>query len=289
MSVLSRPEFHDEAAAMAYVEAWLWPQGPVCPRCGVVNEATKLGGKSTRLGTYKCRPCRKPFTVKIGTIFEASHVPMNLWLQAIHLLCSSKKGISSNQLHRTLGVTLKTAWFMSHRIREAMRSGDLAPFGGNGSMVEADETFIGREPGAKGEKAAKARGFQHKMKVLSLVDRETKQARSFVVDNVDTATILPIVRAGFMRTSIAASIVRVGAPLDAYATARARFEAALNRSLGRAADSAVVARSVAAILAIDNPRLAYAAGREAALLARAATWLPEATFARSMRKQFGLN
>lgn len=194
MSVLSRPEFHDEEAALAYVEGLLWPQGPVCPKCGTVDEATKLKGKSTRPGTYKCRACRKPFTVKVGTIFEASHVPMTLWVQAIYLMCSSKKGISSNQLHRTLGVTLKTAWFMSHRIREAMRSGDLAPFGGNGGAVEVDETFIGREPGEKGRKAAHSRGGQHKMKVLSLVDRETGQARSFVLDHISTTTILPIVR-----------------------------------------------------------------------------------------------
>ena len=155
MPILSCPEFHDEAAALAYVEARLWPQGPMCPKCGVVDQATRLKGKSTRPGTYKCRACRKPFTVKVGTIFGASHVPMHLWLQAIHLMCSSKKGISSNQLARTLGVTVKTGWFMSHRIREAMRSGSLAPFGGNGGAVEADETFIGREPGEKGQKAAR--------------------------------------------------------------------------------------------------------------------------------------
>ena len=104
-----------------------------------------MGGKSTRIGTYKCYQCRKPFTVKVGTIFESSHVPMHYWLQAIYLICASKKGISSNQLHRTLGVTLKTAWFMSHRIREAMRAGDLAPFGSDGGIVEVDETFIGNE------------------------------------------------------------------------------------------------------------------------------------------------
>ncbi len=127
MSVLSRPEFHKEEAAYAYVEARIWPDGPVCPHCGGVERISKMGGKSTRIGTYKCYQCRKPFTVKVGTIFEASHVPMNLWLQAIYLMCASKKGISSNQLHRTLGVTLKTAWFMSHRIREAMRDGDLRP------------------------------------------------------------------------------------------------------------------------------------------------------------------
>ena len=132
MSILSRREFHDEEAAYAYVEKRIWANGPVCPHCGGVERIGKMGGKSTRIGAYKCYQCRKPFTVKIGTIFEASHVPMNLWLQAIYLMCASKKGISSNQLHRTLGVTLKTAWFMSHRIREAMRDDTLGNFGSGG-------------------------------------------------------------------------------------------------------------------------------------------------------------
>lgn len=122
MSILSRKEFHDEQAAYDYVEARVWPRGATCPKCGERERVSKMGGKSTRIGAYKCYKCRKPFTVKVGTIFESSHVPMNIWLQAIYLMCASKKGISSNQLHRTLGVTLKTAWFMSHRIREAMRS-----------------------------------------------------------------------------------------------------------------------------------------------------------------------
>jgi transposase-like protein len=177
MSVLSRPEFHNEEAAYAYVEARIWANGRTCPHCGEAERTSKMGGKSTRIGTYKCYSCRKPFTVKIGTIFEASHVPMNLWLQAIYLMCASKKGISSNQLHRTLGVTLKTAWFMSHRIREAMRTYSFASFGAGGGVVEADETFIGREPGTE-----KKPSFHHKMKVVSLVDREPGRSKSFVVD-----------------------------------------------------------------------------------------------------------
>ena len=144
MSVLSDRHFHNEAAAYRYVEARLWSEDPVCPRCGETVRVGKLKGKSTRIGVHKCYSCRKPFTVKIGTIFESSHVKMHLWLQAIFLMASSKKGISSNQLHRTLGVTLKTAWFMSHRIREAMRSGGLDPLGGNGQIVEADETYHGK-------------------------------------------------------------------------------------------------------------------------------------------------
>jgi transposase-like protein len=194
MSVLSRPEFHDEEAAYAYVEARIWANGRVCPHCGVVDKSGKLGGKSTRVGTYKCYACRKPFTVKIGTIFEASHVPMNLWLQAIYLMCASKKGISSNQLHRTLGVTLKTAWFMSHRIREAMRDDGSVNFGAGGGTVEVDETFIGREPGKEVK-----RGVSHKMKVLTLVDRATGRAKSMVVDDLKVSTLLPILKANIAK------------------------------------------------------------------------------------------
>ena len=135
MSILSHPEFHNEEAAYAYVEARIWPEGATCPHCGGVDRIGKMGGKSTRVGTYKCYQCRKPFTVKIGTIFEASHVALHLWLQAMYLMCASKKGISSNQLHRTLGVTLKSAWFMSHRIREAMRVGGLGTMGSGGNIV----------------------------------------------------------------------------------------------------------------------------------------------------------
>jgi transposase-like protein len=187
-SALSAKHFHDEEAAYAYVEARVWPNGPVCPHCGGVERLGKLGGKSTRIGTYKCYQCRKPFTVKIGTIFEASHVALHIWLQAIYLIAGSKKGISSNQLHRTLGVTLKTAWFMSHRIREAMRSDDFTAFGSGGGFVEADETYIGQLEGVEKGKG----GFRHKMKVLSLLDRNSGSSRSFVVDNVNIEQVAPI-------------------------------------------------------------------------------------------------
>jgi len=182
-SVLSAKHFHDEDAAFAYVEARVWPNGPTCPHCGGITRIGRMGGKSTRRGLYKCYQCRKPFTVRQGTIFESSHVALHLWLQAMYLVACSKKGISSNQLHRTLGVTLKTAWFMSHRIREAMRSGDLAPMGG---IVEVDETYIGRLAGqtARG-------GGHHKMKVLSLVQRGGG-ARSVMVDNVTIREVYPI-------------------------------------------------------------------------------------------------
>src|SRR5580704_9882419 len=183
-SYLSAKHFHDEASAYVFVEKRLWPDGnAVCPHCGVVGHAGKLGGKSTRIGTYKCYECRKPFRVTVGTIFEDSHLPLHLWLQAIFLMCGSKKGISANQLHRTLGVTLKSAWFLAHRIREAMGEIDFSPLGGPGSIVEIDETFIGRDK-SYGEKKPNARGYMHKFKVLSLVDRKSGHARSLVVDSL---------------------------------------------------------------------------------------------------------
>jgi len=189
-SVISDQHFHDERAAYAYVEARIWPNGPICPHCGNADERRMrlMEGKSTRIGVRQCNECRKPFTVKVGTVFESSHVSLRLWLQAIHLLCSSKKGMSSNQLHRVLGVTLKTAWFMSHRIREAMRTGGLAPLGGEGGIVEADETFIGRVEGS-----IKRRGHGHKNAVLSLIDRNSKKVRSFHIDGVSAATLVPMV------------------------------------------------------------------------------------------------
>ena len=148
-SILNAPFFHDEACAYEYVEAHLWPNGPVCPHCGNADQGRigRLAGKTTRPGLRKCYACRKPFTVKVGTIFEDSHAPMRYWLQAIFLMCSSKKGVSTRQLQRTLGVGLKTAWFMGHRIRHAMApAADAGPMGGPGVTVEADETYLAKSP-----------------------------------------------------------------------------------------------------------------------------------------------
>lgn len=189
MSILSAEHFHDEAKAYEFIEARVWNQGPVCPHCKAQDRISKMKGKSTRIGTYKCYHCRKPFTVKVGTVFEASHIPLRLWLQAIFLLSSSKKGMSSNQLHRTLGITLKSAWFMSHRIREAMRTGGLGPMGSGGNIVEADETFIGY----KGDKKQTRKGYAHRNAVLTLVNRGG-EARSFHVETANQANIMPIVR-----------------------------------------------------------------------------------------------
>ena len=201
MSVLNAKYMQDEAAAFAHIEGMLWPDGPVCPQCGVVNNAYSLNGVRTkpsnknpkgkvRHGLKKCKDCGKQFTVRMGTIFEGSHIELYLWLQAIHLVTSSKKGISANLLHRTLGVTLKTAWFLGHRIREAMHDNNPVVFGQGGGTVEADETFIGnareRRPGA--------RGYAHKNKVLTLVDRDSKRARCMVVDDLKASTIMPILK-----------------------------------------------------------------------------------------------
>ncbi|MCJ2069348.1 IS1595 family transposase [Methylobacterium sp. J-030] len=202
MSVLSQPHFHDEVAAVARLEAIVWPNGPVCPHCGNADpkRVYSIKGKTARPGLRTCAECRKQFTVKVGTVFEDSKVPLHKWFQAAHLLASSKKGFSAHQLHCVLEVTYRTAWFMMHRLREAMREGSLAPMGGVDGMpgasgtVEADETFIGREPGAP-----KKRAYHHKMKVLSLLDRESGQVRSVVVDDIKPETIRPIIEANIVK------------------------------------------------------------------------------------------
>ena len=187
MSALFAPYFHDEAAAFTELEATLWPNGPVCPRCGGTERITSV--KGGRMGLRRCGPCKRQFTVTVGTMFEASHVKLNLWLQAVYLMCSSKKGISSHQLMRTLDVQYKTAWFMTHRIREAMRDGTLSPMGGEGAVVEVDERFIGQK-----KDMPKQRGYAHKHAVLTLVERG-KGSRSFHVEGSSAADLLPIAQA----------------------------------------------------------------------------------------------
>jgi transposase-like protein len=189
--VLDAKHFHDEEAAYAYLESRIWPNGPVCPHCGGVERIGKLKGKSTRLGVYKCYQCRKPFRATVGTVFEASHIPVRLWLQAIHLMSCSKKGVSSNQLHRVLGVTLKTAWFISHRVRLAMSALGMEPMGGAGKTVEVDETIFGKLEGAP--KRIRRGGNQFRNTVLTLVERGGR-ARSFHVDSTSIADLWPIVR-----------------------------------------------------------------------------------------------
>ena len=186
MSVLSDKHFHDEAAAYKFVEARVWPQGPVCPHCGGYDRISKMLGKSTRIGVYKCYQCRKPFTVKVKTVFESSHIKLHIWLQAMFLMASSKKGISSNQLARTLGVTLKSAWFLSHRLRTAMQTVGLEPMGGEGQTVEVDETYWGKVENVP------PRGTAHKQTILSLVNRDTGEARSFHIESSSVASVVPL-------------------------------------------------------------------------------------------------
>jgi transposase-like protein len=169
-SYLNAPHLHDEAKAIEFVEAAVWPNGPVCPHCGGTTRLGRLAGKSTRLGTLKCYECRKPFTVKVGTIFEDSHIELKLWLQAIFLIASSKKGISSNQLARILGITLKSAWFLSHRIRLAMDV-QVGKLGEDGGIVEADEAYIGRSPQAK---KGRYPGKRKQNTIFALVERDGK-------------------------------------------------------------------------------------------------------------------
>lgn len=204
MSLLSQKHLQNEEAAYAWVEAHVWPEGPVCPHCGERHRVSKMKGNATRMGLYKCYACRKQFNVKVGTIFEKSHIPMRLWLQGFYLICGSKKGISSNQLHRTLGITLKSAWFMSHRIREAMRAGSLSPpLGGpeGSGIVEADETYFGnvsepRTTRTSGEpfKHGKPRGGPaNKRAILSLLERGG-EVRSFHIARADKETVAEIAK-----------------------------------------------------------------------------------------------
>lgn len=197
MSVLSKPYFHNEEAAFAYLESVIWADGAVCPHCGGLDRITKVKAnaeKRIRMGLWRCGDCKKQFTVKVGTVFEHMRLPLHKALQAVYLVTSSKKGISAHQLHRTLEVTYKSAWFLLHRIREAMRDGDVSMFGGNGGVVEVDETFIGKKKGA-----VKRRAFHHKMKVLALIDRDSGKARTMVIDDVKAETLMPLVIANVER------------------------------------------------------------------------------------------
>lgn len=199
MSILSKEYFHNEEAAFAYLESIVWPDGPHCPHCGSVERISKIKAnpeKRVRYGLHKCGECKKQFTAKVGTVFEHARIPMHKILQAVYLMSCSKKGISAHQLSRVLEVQYKTAWFLAHRIREAMRTGGLEPLGGEGKIVEADETFFGQQ---KGKKKAKG-GYGHKMKVLSLVERGGK-VRSLRLNDVTRKEIAKKVTANVHRES----------------------------------------------------------------------------------------
>lgn len=219
MCNLSAPHFHDKDAARAYLEGIRWPDGPVCPHCGGLERIYRMGGG--RPGLLKCGDCRKQFTVTVGTVFEGSKVPLNKWLMAVFLMCSSKKGVSSHQVHRTIGVTYKTAWFMTHRIREAMKD-DAGLMGSGGGTVEADETFWGNNKPRGASK--KGRGYDHKMKVFTLVERGGR-ARSFHVPSVTAATLRPILKAQVaqdanLMTDEAAAYTKVGREFASHGVVR---------------------------------------------------------------------
>jgi transposase-like protein len=190
MSALNQPRFQTADNARAYLEALRWPRGPVCPHCGVIGDHYALTGKAHRPGLWKCHACREQFSVTVGTVFERSKIGLHVWLQAVYLMSSSKKGMSAHQLHRTLGVTYKTAWFMAHRIREAMTTLVSGPLGGSGKIVEADETYFGTENDkAKSKQRGKygrAKGgaaLNSMNKIVALVERGGK-VRSFHVADV---------------------------------------------------------------------------------------------------------
>ena len=191
------PIFHNDDAARAYMEAQRWSNGVVCPHCGGFEKCKRLEGSKHRPGLFQCGDCRQQFTVTVGTIFERSKVSLSKWMLATHLMAASKKGMSAHQLHRSIGVTYKTAWFMWHRIREAMNGNAPANFGSGGGVVEVDETFIGREPGKPVR-----RGVGHKMKVVTLVDRTTGRAKSVVVDDLKVSTLLPILKANIAAEAV---------------------------------------------------------------------------------------
>jgi transposase-like protein len=188
--------FQDPEAARLWLEARLWPQGPICGHCGVVDESKAL---SSRPGTYQCNACRKQFTVTVGTVFERSHIPLNKWLLATFLFTSSKKGVSAHQMHRLLDITYKSAWFMMHRLREAMAPGSVDPLGGPGQIVEADETYFGKGDGKP--KRPKQGGYAHKMKVLSLTERGG-QIRSMRIKDGTKLEVSDLVRRNIHPESI---------------------------------------------------------------------------------------
>jgi transposase-like protein len=220
VSILSAPYFHDEQAAYDKLESIVWPSGPVCPHCGCFGRITPVRGKTARIGLRRCGDCKLQFRVTVGTVFEKSHVPLHKWLQAAYLMCASKKGISAHQLHRTLQVTYKTAWFMEHRLREAMRNNPTEPMGGMGRHVEADETYIGKRPGARKPRG----GTRHKNTVLALVERGA-EVRSFHIPSATTKTVAAVLAkhiepSTHLMTDEARHYRKVGRTFDGHSAVR---------------------------------------------------------------------
>lgn len=200
MTNFSDPIYFDEEAARKHIEAIRWPQGPFCPLCGGFDKVKALGGKSMGPGWYHCEVCRRKFTVRSGSVYERSHIPLHKWLHATALMAASKKGISAHQLHRMLGISYKAAWFMAHRIREAMRNDKPTPMGGAFKTVQADETYFGTRDEYRGKSWPEKKGHSKKMSVVSLVEPGGR-SRTFHVDRADMATVREILRANVRKWS----------------------------------------------------------------------------------------
>ena len=202
MSDLSNPIFHNEAKAREWLESRLWPDGPICPKCGTIGQATLMQGKSHRPGLYQCNACREPFTVTVNTLYERSKVPLHKWLAATHLMMASKKGMSALQVGRMLGLSKKTAWFLCHRIRKSLRETNPDMLGGDGVTVEADETFIGglEKNKHRSKRKHQGTGGTGKEAVVSLVERGGR-VRSHHVPEVNAKTLGPILEAQLHGTS----------------------------------------------------------------------------------------
>lgn len=213
---LTNEIYTDENKAREHLEAIRWPTGPYCPHCGETENVHRLEGKSTRPGLLYCRSCRGQFSVTVGTVFERSKISLNKWLLCNHLLCASKKGMSAHEIHRLLGVTYKTAWFMCHRIREAMNI-DVGPLGGSNKVVEVDETYVGGKAGNRATRAPAP-----KKAVVSLVERDGKVA-SYHVANVTAKKLRPLVvqkidRASHLMTDESGVYTRMGREFAGHST-----------------------------------------------------------------------
>jgi len=213
--------FHDEAAAREHLEALRWPEGPICPHCGNSDQTRihRLAGKSHRPGLHQCNECSEHFTVTVGTVMERSHIPLHKWVLGFHLMAASKKGVSAHQLHRMLGITYKSAWFMAHRIRESMRDAKPEPMGGKGSEIQADETYYGNtSKRAKGYR----KGLKNKSGVVALVEPEGN-VRAFAVKTATAEVVRDILVRNVDRKSVLVTdesrlYVEVGSEFGAHET-----------------------------------------------------------------------